>query len=271
MKFYVYCLSDELGGASIEGLTGVGGAHVCLLSVGGGAPASASVAGVAAVLSEFEGERVAVTRENLLAHNRVNAHVLARVTPLPFRFGTLADEARLSAYVAENKASLAEALARVRGCVEMGVKVRLGEGAKVRTEESAVNVEEVNGDSTGASQETDASHEARTSESVGAAGVGRGTAFLLAKRREILGGEASKARAEEMAARVAECVEGLARASDVRLSPEGPIVLRASHLVARADVAEYRARARELGARLAGVQLLASGPWPPYSFGVARG
>lgn len=245
MKFYAYCLSDELAAASIEGLTGVGDAPVRLLAVGG----AASDAKVFAVLSEFEGGRVAVTRENLLAHNRVNAHVLARVTPLPFRFGTLADEARLAAYVASNETALAEAFARVRGCVEMGVKVRLDGSAKVKTKESAVNAEVVNNE---------------------AAGVGSGTAFLLAKRREILGGEALKARAEEAAARLAECVESLARESDVRLSPEGPIVVRASHLVARGDVAEYRERVRSLGAGLAGVQLLASGPWPPYSFGVER-
>src|SRR3954470_18934430 len=115
MKFYLYCLSDELAFESIEGLKGVGDARVRLLPVGG----------LSAVVSEFERKHAAVTRENLHAHNRVNAHVLARVTPLPFRFGTLVDEARLSAYVASNESALAEGLARVRGCVEMGVKIRL--------------------------------------------------------------------------------------------------------------------------------------------------
>ena len=245
MKFYAYCLSDELTSASIEGLTGVGDAPARLLAVGG-------AASVVAVVSEFAGGRVAVTRENLLAHNRVNAQALARVTPLPFRFGTLTDEARLSAHVAENAAALAEAFERVRGCVEMGVTVRLDAGAKAGAKEPEVTADEVK------------------VEDAGASGVGRGTAFLLAKRREILGEEALKARAEDAASRLAECVRGRARESDVRLSPEGPIVVRASHLVARGDVAEYRERVRSLGSRLAGVQLLASGPWPPYSFGVER-
>lgn len=249
MKFYAYCLSEELNGASIEGLTGVGGASVRLLAFGG----AASVIGVVAVVSEFEGERVPVTRENLLAHNRVNAHVLARVTPLPFRFGTLAEEARLASYAAANETALAEAFERVRGCVEMGVKVRMVEGSKAEAKESEVNVNDVK------------------VEEAGAAGVGRGTAFLLAKRREILGEEALKSRAEETAARLAERVAGLARESEVRLSPEGPILIRASHLVAREDVAEYRARARDFGARLPSMHMLASGPWPPYSFGVSSG
>lgn len=238
MKLYLYCLSDELACESVEGLKGVGESVVRMLSIGD----------LSAVVSEFEGARAAVTRENLHAHNRVNAHVLARVTPLPFRFGTLTDEATLYAYVASNETALAEALARVRGSVEMGVKIRLVEGATTTTEEPEVKVEEAK-----AAQESG----------------GRGTAFLLAKRREILGEEASKARAERAAARLAVCVEGLARESDVRLSPEGPIVVRASHLIEREEVSEYRARVRDLGASLEGLQLLASGPWPPYSFSIS--
>jgi hypothetical protein len=246
MRFYLYCLSDEPEAASVEGTAGVDGACARVVTVGG----VASVVAVVAVVSEFAGARAAVTRENLRAHNRVNAHVLARATPLPFRFGTLAEETRLYEYVTANEGALKEALARVRGCVEMGVKIRLGEGAEVEVEESAVSAEEVNVEETRG---------------------GRGTAFLLAKRREILGEEASRARAEGAASRLAACVGGLARESVVRLSPEGPIVVRASHLVGRADVSEYRARVRDFGAGLGGLHILTSGPWPPYSFGVSRG
>jgi hypothetical protein len=241
MRFYVYCLSDEPRAVSVAGLKGVGGAEARSLEVGG-------AASIVAVVSGFEGERAAVTRENLRAHNRVNAHVLARATPLPFRFGTLADESSLAAYVAANAGALAEAFARVRGCVEMGVKLRVVQGSEVGAESPEVKVEEVGVERAG----------------------GLGTQFLLAKRREILGEETLKARAEAAAARLAERVGGLARATDVRLSPEGPIVVRAAHLVSRADVSEYRARARSLGAGLEGLYVLTSGPWPPYSFGVSR-
>jgi hypothetical protein len=238
MRLYVYCLSDEPGAAPSEGLEGVGGARVRLFESGG----------LSVVVSDFEGERAPITREGLRAHNRVNAHVLARVTPLPFRFGTLADEGRLNSYVESNARALREALARVRGRVEMSVKVRLGPDAEV-----------------------DARAEKETAAPEVRAGArGSGTAFLLAKRREMMGEESLKARAEEAAARLASTVGALARESDVRLTPEGPIVVRASHLVGRADVAEYRARLREAGARAGGMLLLLSGPWPPYSFGVTR-
>ena len=114
MSLYVYCLSDELEAATVEGLTGVGGAAVRVLSLGR----------IAAVVTEFEDESIAVTSENVRAHNRVNSQVLAALTPLPFRFGTRVSESRLAEYVAANEGSLVASLARVRGCVEMSVKIR---------------------------------------------------------------------------------------------------------------------------------------------------
>ena len=76
-------------------------------------------------------------------------------------------------------------------------------------------------------------------------------------------------RAEGLAAWLAEGVAGLARESSVRVSPSEAIVVRAAHLVGREGVAEYRERLRGLRAARPDVRLLASGPWPPYSFGEA--
>ncbi len=237
MSLYVYCLGDELPGDAFEGLTGVGGAPVRLLKLGP----------LAAVVSEAGEEPVAVTEENLLAHNRVNAAALAASTPLPFRFGTRAAPERLADYAASNEAALAAALARVRGCVEMSVKL----------------LEKAEG---GGKPEADgAGRGAGVDEA--AAAVGRGTAFLLRKRREVLGEEEARRRAEELAAWLASGVGELARESAVRVSPSEAIVVRAAHLVERARVGEYRERLRGLGAARAGTRLLTSGPWPPYSFG----
>ncbi len=236
MSLYVYCLGDELPADAFEGLTGVGGAPVRLLKLGP----------LAAVVSDAGEEPVAVTEENLLAHNRVNAAALAASTPLPFRFGTRAAPERLAEYAASNEAALAAALARVRGCVEMSVKL----------------LEKAKGE--GKAEPEGAGRGAGVDE---AAAVGRGTAFLLRKRREVLGEEEARRRAEELAAWLASGVGELARESAVRVSPSEAIVVRAAHLVGRARVGEYRVRLRELGAARAGTRLLTSGPWPPYSFG----
>jgi hypothetical protein len=236
LSLYAYCLGDELSAGAVEGVSGVGGARVRVLSLGR----------IAAVVSDLEDEGLTVTRENVTAHNRVNARVLARVTPLPFRFGTRVAEAELAGYVAANEAALLASLARVRGCVEMGVKIRAGEKAKVKGQKTK------EGDEAAAGEE--------------AARVGRGTAFLLAKRREILGDEALMVRAEELAAWLADRLSDLVRETDARLSPSESLVVRAAHLVGRERVAEYQERVRAMGGERGGLQFLTSGPWPPYSF-----
>lgn len=248
MSLYVYCLGDELRADSFGELRGVGGARVRVVALGR----------LAAVVSESGGEGAEVSAENVRAHSGVNAAALARATPLPFRFGTVADEHRLAAYVSENEAALLGALARVRGCVEMSVKVRRadekaegeGQNAKGEGEEDEGGWE--SGPGIGA---TEAS-----------ARVGRGTAFLLAKRREVLGDEARRRGAEEVAAWLASRVSGLVRESSARVHSAGALFVRASHLVERARLEEYRARVRELTSERADLHFLASGPWPPYSF-----
>ena len=100
----------------------------------------------------------------------------------------------------------------------------------------------------------------------GPAVAGRGTAFLLAKRREVLGDEALRRRAEEVAAWLASRVSGLVRESSARVHPSEALFVRAAHLVERARLEEYRARVRELTAERADLHFLSSGPWPPYSF-----
>jgi hypothetical protein len=237
MSLYVYCLCEELPESAFEGLAGMEGASVRLLRLGR----------LSAVVSEAGEQAAAVTDENVLAHSRVNAAALAGSTPLPFRFGTRATSARLAEYVSANEASLVAALARVRGCVEMSVKLLERSEGESESEAGSDN------------------SEVKTVEG------GRGTAFLLAKRREIAGGEGARRRAEELAAWLAAGVSGLARETDARVRPAGAIALSAAHLVERGRVAEYRTRLRSLGAERPGLRLLTSGPWPPYSFSDIKG
>ena len=231
MGLYVYCLGDELGASALEGLTGVGGARVRVLALGA----------LAALVSEAGDGATVADEENLLAHNRVNAAALAVSTPLPCRFGTRIAPERLADYLSTNAAALAAALARVRGCVEMSVKVmETPEGRKAAVQSEAGGSVEV--------------------------AAGAGTAFLLKKRREILGEEGTRRRAEAAEAWLASGVGELARETVARLSPPEAIFVRAAHLVERPHVADYRARLRSLAAARKEFRLLTSGPWPPYSF-----
>jgi hypothetical protein len=250
MSLYVYCICDEPESEAFEGAVGLFGAAVRVLRFGR----------VAAVVGDSDDARVAATGANVSAHNRVCSHTLAVATPLPARFGTLTTAARLADYVAANEAALVASLARVRGCVEMGVKIRDGStDAKGERRKTKEGIEESGGGDTTASLADD---RARND----AARAGSGTAFLLAKRREILGDESSKLRAEELAAWLDQAVSGFVRETAVRLRPSEALAVRAAHLVERGRVAEYKERVHALGDERPALQFLTSGPWPPYSF-----
>jgi hypothetical protein len=235
VSLYVYCLSDEVTDEALAGARGLAGAPARLFAR----------AGLAAVVSPFGEEPVPVTREHLRAHNHVNSVVLARVTPLPFRFGTLAAEEQLAAYLETRAEALCAALAAVRGCVEMSVKLMWG--------------------AAGARHAAEAHGEAESGGGPAAA-TGGGTAFLLAKRRELLGDEDSRQRAEELAAWLERRTSELALDARVRVRPSESLVVRAAHLVARGRVGEYRERLRTLRGERPDLRFLTSGPWPPYTF-----
>ena len=198
---------------------------------------------VAAVVSPFDDEKIAVTRENVLAHERVVRRVLTKTTPLPFRFGTIVSEARLESYLDSQQSRLKEQLERVRGAVEMSVKViwkPLADGV-----EAAGGVDE---------------------EKLVGEAAGSGTRFLLKKRRELLGEGARKERAEEVSVWLGQTVEGLVREARVELQPSEKLILAASHLVERALLADYRAALGRAKNERPELHFLTSGAWPPYSF-----
>jgi gas vesicle protein GvpL/GvpF len=111
MKLYVYCLAENIEPPTKP--AGISGARVDVLDV----------EGFSLLVSEFEGDKVSVTRENALAHAAVVSSILNKTTPLPFRFGTVADEQQLRGYIASHRTALNEKLAHVRGAVEMSVKI----------------------------------------------------------------------------------------------------------------------------------------------------
>jgi hypothetical protein len=232
MSLYAYCLSDEVTEGDLRQVAGVAGAVVRLIEA----------EGIRAVVSDFDGERAEVTRENVLAHESVIRRVLARATPLPFRFGALVSPAQLAGYVSQNRARLAVSLDRVRGAVEMSVKVlwdvraRRQEGRGQAERQAAVEM------------------------------AGPGAAFLQEKRREIMMQEGLKKEAQEVAAWLAERVGDAARETAVRLAPDSAIFVAAAHLVDRSRLGQYRARVGDASQARPDLRFLVSGEWAPYSF-----
>lgn len=232
MNLYAYCLSDCLSADMLEDVKGVEDCKPRLLQCG-----DLSVA-----VSDFEGERVTIERENIFAHERVIRRVLRRVTPLPFRFGTLTTTAKLGAYVEANREALIQSLGRVRDSLEMSVKI-IWRAEDVRRRVLKAGEEDT-----------------------GKALLGKGAAYLAEKRREILGDELLKERAEELAGWLTERVGDSASEQAVEVRPAESLVVRAAYLVGRARLSEYQKSLEMARAERPHLRFLTSGPWPPYSF-----
>jgi hypothetical protein len=236
MTLYAYCLSDRLTRGMLEDVAGLSNVEPRLLEFGE----------INVAVSEFEGEKVKVERENVFAHERVVQSVLRHTTPLPFRFGTLVTKARLEEFLEAHRARLIKSLEHVRGSVEMSVKIiwdaesirRLGleaEGALSRKQDET---------------------------------QGKGAAYLAAKREQILGDELLKKKAAEIAEWLTETVGGAACDRNVQVLPSESLVLRAAFLVRRVRMDDYRQRLEDTRIARPDLRFLTSGPWPPYSFSI---
>jgi Gas vesicle synthesis protein GvpL/GvpF len=121
---YLYAIAEELDGLpDVRGLDGAPLAH-------------RSVAGLDLVVSEAV--EVDASEETVLAHARVVEALVERsASLLPARFGRgFRDEDALREAIAGRAASLRDALAQVRGCIEIGVRVVAPEPAPPPAAES---------------------------------------------------------------------------------------------------------------------------------------
>jgi Gas vesicle synthesis protein GvpL/GvpF len=181
--------------------------------------------GLAAVYSRHRSLRARPSREGVLAHERVLEAIMERGPVLPLRFGTeLESENDLAAVLDERRDELLRALERVRGRVELGLRVlpERRDGAARGGERS-------------------------------------GREYLLARVDE-------HRRAERAAAELHPPLAALASASRLQEQPAPPAILVGSYLVAEDQIEAFRARVDELATRHRELQLVVTGPWPPYSF-----
>ncbi len=228
MKVYAYCLSDEVTPAALESVCGVQGAATRLIDYNS----------ICAVVSPFDGERAEVTRENAFLHDAVIRQVLNHTTPLPFRFGAVVSGAQLEAYIKKGRDELLSQLARVRGSVEMSVKILWN------AEAVSVEMRDKNSDEA----------------------MGPGAGFLMSKRREIIGDSALKSRAEALSGWLDERLGDSVRESVARALPSPTMAVAVSHLVERAKLGEYNVRLANARKERGELRFLTSGAWPPYNF-----
>ena len=247
---YLYCLVQAerrpaLSGAP-RGLPGLGPLRVV--------PAGAGLWLVAAEapLAQYGGGPIEQHLRELewvalrgAAHARVVEYFARRLTTLPMKLFTLfTGEDRAVAHVRGSEARVRRVLARVDGCREWGVRVRLDPALARR-------------------------RAARVPRP--AAARRSGTRFLLAKKREL---DVARAVLKEGRAAVEDTFEalaGLAEATRRRPAAEldgSRVVLDAALLVPASGLGGFKRAVRRHATGLAGqgYRLTLTGPWPPYNF-----
>jgi hypothetical protein len=150
---------------------------------------------------------------------------------LPARFGeAFADEAALAGRLDPREPEIAEALALVRGCVQMTLRV-FGEPEPPPEPDTAAG--------------------------------GPGTRHLAARRRQR---EWAHSLPEIDLLRAA--LQPLLRAERIERhgGAPGPLVGTAYHLIPRAQAGAYLETLEAARGRIGGRRVAATGPWPPYAF-----
>ena len=177
-------------------------------------------------------------------HEAVLDDVLASTTIVPLRLCTIFGDADGSRrMLAREREALSDALARLEGRQEWGVKL-LVEGERLAVTPAPAG--------------------------------GEGGAAYLARRREE---RSARDAARALAAQIVDDADGALRANAVdavRLPPQnrelsghaGDMVLNGAYLVDAEAAEALRATADELQDRYVdyGAQLVVTGPWPPYNF-----
>lgn len=187
-----------------------------------------------------------------VAHGQVIEHFVGDTTVLPMKLFTIfSSDERAIADVLERQAEIDEIVARVAGCVELGIRVHFDdEAARRAVRERAGSAED---------------------------GEVSGTDFLRRKKatRDVaaeLVSRASSEAAEAFAELAAHAAESRRHAAPAAGRPS-PLLLDVAFLVRAGQIDAFEAAVDRAADRLAPHHgnVVLSGPWPPYNFVDAGG
>ncbi len=192
---------------------------------------------VAAIVSRH-GSPLTRSRGAVLAHAGVCEDLMTKADAvLPVRFGeAFDDESALRASLEDRHDRLVRGLEHVRGRVEVGVRVRWDEPGATSTTLPTGN------------------------------GAGDGRAYLMKRVAEQRRRSVVERQAEAVAVRVHAALGDHAADSRLQLLPTDRLLMSAVYLVARDHVDRMEAQVRVVAQEHVDVDILCTGPWPPYSF-----
>lgn len=188
---------------------------------------------LAGVCGAADGD-TAVTPEGLWRHERIVEELMQDRDVLPVRYGTrFPDEVAAARVLEERREQFGEALERVRGAVELAVRViaqREGPAPGDVGARDAVDTD-----------------------------VGAGTAYLRARQRET-------AAASEVAGAVHEPLSAIARDHVMGAATLPGELMRVAYLVPTGAVPSFTEAVARLQQEHPALLITCTGPWPAYSF-----
>ena len=201
---------------------------------------------VAAVVSDTPIEVLDATRENVLAHERVNEAVMRDHTVIPMSFGTVFKtrddiiELLRGAYSA-----FIDVLLKMEDKVEFGLKVLWERDEVVKQIE----------------REDDDVRQLKSEIS-----SQRGPTYFARVQYGRLVESALQARSERYVGEIFEALRDVAVASRANKPIGDKMIMNAAFLVARDREPAFDAKVKAVGAKYAHLTFRYTGPWPPYNF-----
>ena len=201
---------------------------------------------LAAVVSDTPREVIDATRENILAHERVNEAVMRNHTVIPMSFGTVFKtrddivELLRAAYEA-----FTDVLQKMRDKLEFGLKVLWDRDQIVREiEKDDENVRRLKDEISSQS----------------------GSTYFARMQYGRMVDTALEVMAERYVGAIFEALRPVSTASRGNKPIGEKMIMNAAFLVTRDQENAFDARVKEIGARFDTLTLKYTGPWPPYNF-----
>jgi hypothetical protein len=201
---------------------------------------------IAAVVSDTPIEVFDATRENVLAHERVNEAVMRENTVIPMSFGTVfktADdivELLKGAYDA-----FRDVLEKLQDKLEFGLKILWDRDAVMR---------EIEREDEGIR---------RLKQEISSE---KGSTYFARMQYGRLVDAALQARSERYVSEIFDELRDVAVASRANKPIGDKMIMNAAFLVSRDKEAAFDARVKEVGSRYHELNFKYTGPWPPYNF-----
>ena len=201
---------------------------------------------LAAVVSDAPLEVLDSTRENVLAHERVNETVMHEHTVIPMSFGTIfktrEDIVELLRSAAE---AFGDVLNKMQNKLEFGLKVLWDHDQAVR------EVEHEDEDISRLKKEISGQ---------------KGPTYFARMQYGRLIDSALQSRSERYVAEILEQLRDVSVASRINKPIGDKMIMNAAFLIARDQESAFDARVKLIATRFDKLTFKYTGPWPPYNF-----